>query len=166
MPPPRPSTSMGVLEPEVDYERLKKLRRHLSESVPEHLVLKLPPRLDLGMFCDIEEDEEEERQAGYWSEPERAAESDSTEESLSLDYHQRHLDLPALGNTPVSIEVDLGGLGRVSEGSEDSNRSDNLWPPTPKSTVSSFRPVRVERGNRRESVEYAQMMKALRQLRR
>ncbi|VDC05684.1 unnamed protein product [Peniophora sp. CBMAI 1063] len=160
MPPPRPSTSMGVREPEVDYERLKKIRRHLSASVPEHLVLKLPPRLDLDMFCDIDEEDEECCNEGYWSEPERAP----SNESNSLEYHQ-YLDLPVTDDDgPVSVEVEVGVLGRVSEGSEDSNRSERPWPPTPTSTISSFRPVRVERGNRRESVEYAQMMKALRSL--
>lgn len=156
---------MGVreVEPEVDYERLKKIRRHLSESVPEHLVLKLPPRLDLDMFCDIEEEEEEEKQVGYWSEPERASDSDYSAESTALDY-QRRLDHLVSDEGPLNVEVELGILGRVSEGSDDSARSERPWPPTPTSTVSSFRPVRVERGNRRESVEYAAMMKTLRSL--
>lgn len=157
--PPRPSTSPAVHKPEVDYERLKKLRRHLSTSVPEHLVLKLPPKLDMSMFYDVEEDEVEEEQgdkeAGYWSEPERGP-----------DYHE----LTVADDDPLSIEIELGTLGR----SEQSGRSERPWPPTPTSTHSSFRPVRIERGNRpvhvkrgdgRESAEYAHIMDTLRSLR-
>jgi hypothetical protein len=162
--PPIPQ-SLQIQPIKVDQRKLDKLRRHLSNSVPEHLVLSSPPRRTSTVELEEEDDCSDigsDDIFDFEHIPRNPSASSIASDISALEFNQYETPVDSrpssrmAGELFVNVTIDVDLPSSVID----------ICPTSPApSTASSFRPVRLERGWRKCKTSREDAVRALRNLR-